>query len=231
MASINITNSAGRDAVVGMESVRMPTRIRWMDERDRPASGVRVLKEPMHVACEALVKNCGDVDQVSQTLLTGDQEIDFNLVGMSLRDTSRVFVDPEGNITHRVALWDVVRNPDGTERERKPSTPLDANTATETPLRWSGLYIKKDEARRKFVIVGKRQLVHINGLTYDFLYGMARELEEKQSLMLMGAGPKSNQPLVLRRGGSPYRGLLEGRTEGPKYCLLLHLTNMELKAE
>ena len=73
------------------------------------------------------------------------------------------------------------------------------------------------------------QLSHINGLTYDFLYGMARDLENKNSLMLVGAGPKNNQPLILRRGGSPYRGFLEGRTEGDKYCLILHLSNMELK--
>ena len=48
--------------------------------------------------------------------------------------------------------------------------------------------------------------------------------------MLVGAGPKGNQPLILTRGGQQYRGFLEGRTEGEKYCLILHLSNMELKA-
>ena len=48
--------------------------------------------------------------------------------------------------------------------------------------------------------------------------------------MLLGAGPKSNQPLIFRRGGTPYRGFLEGRTQGDKYCLLLHYSNIELKA-
>jgi hypothetical protein len=80
------------------------------------------------------------------------------------------------------------------------------------------------------VFAGKVQLQHINGLTYDFLFGMAKELEEKNSLMFMGAGPKCNQPLVLRRGSSPYRGFLEGRTSGDKYLLVLHLSNLELKA-
>ena len=74
------------------------------------------------------------------------------------------------------------------------------------------------------------QLMHINGLTYDFLYGMAKDLEEKQSMMLLGGGVKANQPLILRRGSSPYRGFLEGRTKGDKYCLLLHLSNLELKS-
>jgi hypothetical protein len=48
--------------------------------------------------------------------------------------------------------------------------------------------------------------------------------------MLVGAGPKSNLPLVFQRGGTPYRGFLEGRTQGERYMLALHLSNMELKA-
>ena len=79
-------------------------------------------------------------------------------------------------------------------------------------------------------MVGKQQLVHVNGLTYDFLYEIAKELEAKQSLLLLGAGPKSNQPLILRRGAAAYRGFLEGRTRGSEYLLLLHLSNIELKA-
>jgi hypothetical protein len=233
MNTINIANSAARDAVVSLESVRIPAKIRWVDERSRPAAAVRVLKEPLHVSFEALSKTFGEPEPVGQAIREGDPEIDFGLVGMCLADTSRVYVDSESKVTHRVSLFDIVRSPDGAERERRPSVMLDANIATETPLRWSNVMIKKDEARRKFVIVSKRQLVHVNGLTYDFydfLFGMARELEEKESLMLLGAGPRSNQPLVFRRGGSPYRGLLEGRTQGDRYCLLLHLTNLELKA-
>ena len=34
---------------------------------------------------------------------------------------------------------------------------------------------------------------------------------------------------MLDRNGTPYRGFLEGRVDGDKYLLLLHLTNLELK--
>jgi hypothetical protein len=95
---------------------------------------------------------------------------------------------------------------------------------------WSGKLLPKKEVFNKFVMVAKLQIFHINGLTYDFLYEMARDLEQKNSLLLLGAGPKSNQPLILRRGSLPYRGFLEGRTRGDEYCLLLHLSNIELKA-
>ena len=47
--------------------------------------------------------------------------------------------------------------------------------------------------------------------------------------MLLGAGPKSNQPLILRRGGTPYRGFLEGRIQDDKYYLVLHFSNLELR--
>ncbi len=89
--------------------------------------------------------------------------------------------------------------------------------------------MKKEKIFNRFVFAGKMQISHYNGLTYDFLYAMAKELEEKESLMMLGAGPKSNQPLLFKRGGKTYRGFLEGRTDGPKYALILHLSNMELK--
>ena len=56
----------------------------------------------------------------------------------------------------------------------------------ETPLTWTGKLMKKSEVYNKFVFSLKSQIVHVNGLTYDFLFGMAKELEEKESLMLMG---------------------------------------------
>jgi hypothetical protein len=90
--------------------------------------------------------------------------------------------------------------------------------------------MKKSEVFNRFVFASKVQIVHVNGLTYDFLHGIAKELEAQESLMLLGGGPKGAQPLVFHRGGTPYRGFLEGRTQGDQYCLLLHLSNLELKA-
>ena len=105
----------------------------------------------------------------------------------------------------------------------------DQNVTGEMPLGWSGVFMKKAEAVKKFVFANKLQLTHINGLTYDFLFSIAKDLEQRDSLMLMGGGPKCNEPLVLRRGSLPYRGFLEGRTRGESYLLLLHLSNLEMK--
>jgi hypothetical protein len=230
VGEINISNSAGRDAIVATESVRSFRKVRWVDTQGRQASSVRVLKAPIDREMGALQAEFGELNQVAAAMLAGDPEIDLENTGRFLKDTSRVYVGQDRQIVHKVQFFEIVRNPDGSERERRPRKLPDPNIAGEIPLRWSGVFIKKEEACRKFVFSGKVQLHHVNGLTYDFLYGMAKELETKNSLMLLGSGAKSNQPLILRRGGSPYRGFLEGRTDGAKYSLVLHFSNLELKA-
>ena len=131
--------------------------------------------------------------------MEGDPEIDLENTGRFLRDTSRVYVDEKLQIVHKVDFWEIVRNPDGSER-RPPSAEQWRIQISLARYRCVGRAFSstRTEACRKFVFSGKVQLHHINGLTYDFLYGMAKELEEKNSLMLIGAGPKSNQPLILR---------------------------------
>jgi hypothetical protein len=230
VGQINIANSAGRDAIVTTESVRSPQKVRWVDQKGRQANSARFVKATIDRGIEALKVQHGDLGGVAQALVAGDPEIDMETTGRLLRETSRIYVDQNRQIVHKVEFWEIVRNPDGSVRERRPRKLADPNIAGELPLRWSGVYINKEEACRKFVFASKMQLHHVNGLTYDFLYAMAKELEEKNSLMLIGAGPKSNQPLILRRGSTPYRGFLEGRTQGDKYCLILHFSNMELKA-
>ena len=65
--------------------------------------------------------------------------------------------------------------------------------------------------------------------TFDFLYNMAAELHRAHALALIGAGRRGLDPILMSRGGQPYRGFLEGRVEGERYCLILRLTDIELK--
>lgn len=150
--------------------------------------------------------------------------------GQQISETSRVYVTPEREVVHHVQIFEVLKNPDGSEKERRPQKISEANIAVEgTPLRWSGKLMPKKDVYNKFVFSGMMQITHVNGLTYDFLYEMAKELEEKEAMMLLGAGAKGTLPLVFTRGGNTFRGFLEGRTDGNRYLLLLHLSNMELK--
>ena len=89
--------------------------------------------------------------------------------------------------------------------------------------------IPKDKAMRMFMFKKSYQVQHVNGLTFDFLFDMAKKLHDAKAMMLVGAGAKGTEPLVMSNGGTPYRAFLEGRVEGDTYVLILRLTNLELK--
>jgi len=230
MPELAISNSKGRDASIVAESVRSTERHWWIDADERAATSVKILKGTIDRDYEALLAQAGSPEAVGEAILSGDPELDVESVGRFLRESSRVFVDGDRKAVYGINQVEVVRNPDGTEKLRRPKKVSVPNVSAEQPLLWSGKLLLKQEVYQKFVMVGKLQLVHVNGLTYDFLYDIAKELEAKASLLLLGAGPKSNQPLILRRGATAYRGFLEGRTRGTEYLLLLHLSNIELKA-
>lgn len=230
MPEISLTDSKGRDAAIIAESVLVPVRVRWIDEEGRQANSARLLKGTIDRDYAALLETAGSLEKIANSLIAGDPEIDIEATGAYLQDTSRVFVNSDRKVVHAVSQIEVVRNPDGSEKLRRPKKISTPNVSAEQPLPWSGKLLSKTEVFNKFVMVSKLQVVHVNGLTYDFLFGIAKQLEEKNSLLLVGAGPKANQPLILRRGAVPYRGFLEGRTRGNEYLLILHLSNIELKA-
>ena len=58
---------------------------------------------------------------------------------------------------------------------------------------------------------------------------MAKTLNKKDSLLFIRGGEKGDQPVIMNRGGKAYNAFLEGRVKGESYCLILHLSNMELK--
>jgi hypothetical protein len=161
--------------------------------------------------------------------MEGDPEIDIELIGKRLTDTKKLYLDQNGKIAYRVNMVQVLKDPQGGEKERRDLSRAMSNVTGESIVQWTGRKFPKSDTIRKFVFQRKLQLKHVSGLTYDFLYDMAKSLHETKSLMFIGGGGKGNEPLILTQGGEPYRGFLEGRIDGDKYCLILHLTNMEVK--
>jgi hypothetical protein len=88
----------------------------------------------------------------------------------------------------------------------------------------------KAEIYNKLVFAKKYQIRHTNGLTFDFLFELSKQLHDQNSIMMIGGGAKGNEPLVFQDGGKSYRGFLEGRVKDASYILLLHLSNLEVKA-
>ena len=225
---INISNAKNRDAVVALEGVMPKRDIRYVDEKGKPVMTRKLLKTDVTHDLPELLKKTKKIEKVADALIKDDPEIDIEQFGMYLTDTSSVYVTKAG-IVHLVEEFEIIKNPDGTERERRPRKKLPQNLNAEYAIRWSGKFIKKEEAIKKFVFTNKKQLVHVNGLTYDFLYDMAKELDKKKSLMLIRGGEKGNEPLVMNRGGKQYNAFLEGRVKKDSYLLIMHMSNMELK--
>jgi len=196
-------------------------------QNGEPKRNVRFIKSV--TGYDDLLKKYGNPLSVGKAVMEGDEDIDIETAGKILGKTNKLYKTDKGDIAYSVNIMEVLRNPDGSERERRDLSKNPANIAAEIPLQWTGRKFKREEAIRKFVFTRSYQLFHTNGLSYDFLYDMAKQLHEENVLMFIGAGKKGNEPIVITAGGEPYRGFLEGRIEGDKYLLVLRLTNMELK--
>ena len=227
MRSIHLMNEASRDARVAIETIKAAAG---------PSMGVpgKTLAFRRYLAATeaglhpALVKAFGA--ELAQALIDGDPEIDLELVGRYLGDTQPVFLAASGEVLHvSPQLVDVIFGADGGERERKPAQDMPGNVNEDAPVRWSGRKISKTEAVTRFAFRRTIALKHVDGLTYDFLHGMAKALADEGAVVMLGAGPKGRDPLIFQENGTPYRGFLEGRVDGPRYKLLLHLSNLELR--
>ena len=225
---INISNAKRRDAVVAMEGMIPQRSVSYLDEDGKPVSTRKLLKSDVEHDLPKLMKKRKNLESIAKALIRDDPEVDIEQVGMFLVDTSRVYVSQRG-IVHIVDEFEVVKESDGKVKDRRPRKKELQNINTDVPLKWTGKYIKKEEAIHRFVFTNKKQLVHINGLTYDFLFDIAKDLDKRKSLLLVRAGEKGDKPVVMNRGGKGYNAFLEGRVKGDSYCLILHLSNMELK--
>jgi len=229
MPNINISDKRNRDAIVKAESVRVDEPIRYLGPKGGQTYTRRILKSTVDHDHETLQENYDSPEAIADALINDDPEIDIERFGQFLWNTSKVFVNPDEELVFRVLQTEIVRGPAGKVQKTRDRDRPEPNVDSAIPLRWTGKLIPKDKAIKRYLFASKLQIVHINGLTYDFLHGMASELAEENSLLLLGAGESGKEPLIFRRGSIPYRGFLEGRVDGNKYILLLHLSNMELK--
>ena len=229
MRKINLSNDSKRDAEVAYgTSFHRPSPVYKTADGKRGQSERRV-KATMSTIDAALLAQYDA--GLADALIAGDPEVDMERFGLKVEGVKKVFVTPGQKVAYGVTLNEHVYLPDGTEKEVRPESTTTANIATDgIPIRWTGKLIPREKAMRMFMFKKSYQIQHVNGLTYDFLFDMAKKLAEADSMMLVGGGPKGVEPLVMANGGTPYRAFLEGRVDGDKYALILRLTNMELKS-
>jgi hypothetical protein len=168
-------------------------------------------------------------------LIEGDPELDLLTAGRLIRDATTVYLDPsagEPAIATGFRELEIVYTPEGQEKERRARVFRSANVDTTAPLKIARR-LPVAECLSRFVFRSMQQLVHTDGLTFDFLHALAKSLHSEKAMALLGAGPKGAGPLVLRDGALPFRAFLYGEAEGSgddaRYRLLLLLSDQELK--
>lgn len=224
---MHVSNADQRNAVIVASSPRAnPGPI--LGKAGKPAEFRRFIAAGAGKLDEDLRVELGD--DYAQALIDRDPEIDTEIVGRFIEGTQSMLMSSAGEpLFAAPRIVEITYGPDGAETERREPVEVAATVNDAVPLRWTGRKMPKSEVVRKFAFRRSMQLQHVDGVTYDFLYGMAKELADEGVMVLLGAGANGKEPIVLQVNGSPYRGFLEGRVNGDQYLLLLHLSNMELK--
>ncbi len=227
---IRLADHRGREATVLLVPRRCPPRPGYTDSSNAPVRFTRLLKAMESTSYAALQRRYDDPDSLAQALINGDPEIDLESAGRETGPCDRVHIGADGQPLYSVRMIEVVHDREGNEIDRREPVEMPANLVPDTPPRWSGKLIAKSEAVRCYAFTRAYQVRHTNSLEFDFLFGLARHLEERDVLALVGSGPKGTGPLILERNGTPIKGFLEGRVKGDMYLLVIHLASFELKA-
>ena len=227
MRKLHLMNKENRDATVAISSLKYEKPF----EMGIPNKELK-FKRYLSATQENLHKNLASLygDNYSSKLIEEDPEIDIEAIGKFISGSDVVYLSSKGELLYSPPKTvEVIIAPDGTEKERRSPQDIPGNVDDELPVRWTGKKIPKSKVAVKFAFKRTIQIKHVDGLTYDYLFDMAKELQDEDVMVLVGAGQKGNEPLIFQANGMPYRGFLEGRVDGKKYQLLLHLSNMELK--
>lgn len=227
---IHLADTKGRDANVLFTGFNKKSKINYFTPDGNAVHTVRVLKTTINGSYDKLVKQSGGDAELAKLLITEDPEIDLFQTGAILEGSSKVYIDTDFQPCVSVNLKEKVFDASGELKEERIPKELIGNILEQAAIKPSGKLFAKAEVFTKFVFSKKYQLSHVNGLTFDFLYQIAKELAEKNSLMLIGAGEKGIEPLVFQNGGKAYRAFLEGRVNDKGYVLIMHLSNLELKS-
>ena len=225
---IRLRDGRGRDARIRMASAQRAARSRAQTTDGRQVEAARFIKTPLPRTYDALHARCADDAELAELLLEEDPEIDLEAAGRRTGPTDRVLLDPDDQMLYAAGEIEVLCDRHGVEIERRLPTNTPGNVDGDLPLVWTGRMVPRGEAARRFALSRNYQLRHVDGLTYDFLFAMAAELDRADALMLVGAGPQGKDPITVERNGLPYRGFLEGRVQGDRYLLVLHLSHLEL---
>jgi hypothetical protein len=217
----------GRNAVVVLVPRR---RAAPLGHRDAAGSSVRFCRCIKTTATfDSLLRRHGESEALARALVDGDPELDLEAAGRETGSCDRVYLGHDGKPFYSARMLEVIFDCDGREIQRRPPELVPANLVPDCAPVWSGKLLSCREAIGRFAFTRAYQVRHGNALEYDFLHGLAAHLEQRDSLVLVGSGPRGIGPLIPERNALPMKGLLAGKTQGKAYRLVLYLAAFELR--
>ena len=228
LKEIHIANEKKRDA-----NVRFVSLIKESDPKfaykGKSIKNSRLLISSDETSEDNLIKKFKN--KLAQKILEEDVDLDIEYAGKYIGDIDRILFNSKNEILYSPPkIKEVFFIKEGKEIKKQNPREIVPNVRDDTPpLKWTGKFFKREEILKKFVITKSIQLRHVDGLTFEFLYDMAKTLDSKKSLMFIGGGKSGKDPLIFQTNGNPYRGFIDGRIKKKQYQLILRLSNMELK--
>ncbi len=216
------------DTTIEISPYHKPVKRRFRSPDSRDAEHARVLVFDARLRPELLLRS----DNLAELLKDADPDVDINSAGQYIARTFRVVVDADLKPVYTYKVYDVLTRPDGSKQER-PHKPVLSNADEPIPVRITDKLMDPMDIATRYVISRSYYLTHTDGVSYKFLFEIASALSAEGKFARMQAyDPLSKKPapLVLHEGAKPYPGaFLEGRVQGEEYCLVLHLSDQELK--
>lgn len=242
MRLISLCDDSARDAFVGINPCNEVKNFITEDSENdineqTPIVYKRIIKSTTSSDITNLIsKNGGNLIQVAKQIIAEDIDVDMEETGRFAEPMKSVYVNKDNKCAHYVYFQEELLDSNGEVFEKRAYTKEDSNIQSSLlPIRMTGLYVPIEEAVRRFAFTGHYQLHHLSGLTFDFLFDIAKKLEDSKSLAFVGAGENGTDPIVLVKGGKRYRGFLYGKThttarsQSMSYSLQLLLTDIDLK--
>jgi hypothetical protein len=170
-------------------------------------------------------------NQIFDKFIEDDFDIDIELTGKYIKSTNRIVVNKDFRPVYNYMRFDILKFPDGSKKERVHLY-THGNTNHDIPVKITDDLIDPKDLLLKYIFRKSYYISHTNGLTFKFLFDLAKRLHNSGKFARVEAYDPDSQkrsPLVLYDGGRKFpRAFLEGRVKKNAYALILHISDQEL---
>jgi len=189
----------------------------------------------LHTPENEFINRLKNDEDLLDEFLENDYDVDLEFTGKKLGRTATILLTGEKKLCYNFTEYEIKKDRKGKEIpceecggtycEHRIKKQIYKNVNDEKiPITWIKSYmLDKREALKIWSFDRSYQIVHTNGLIYDFLYKMAKLLHDLNKVVFVAPIiEKKPQRLVIRTGQLPFYGWLEGRIQDDKYALILH---------